>query len=104
MGDNVTADSGAVSNTGSFVNPFKPGVDYDQFLEAVAASGKTVEEYLAGKTLVEDDTKNTNTDHINWIVKELDAYKKHVENRPANEAKHKAEHAELYKQSNKKIN
>ncbi len=46
-----------------FVNPFTPGVSYDDFNEAVEASGKTVDEYC------EDDLTQDQLDYLKMELK-----------------------------------
>lgn len=50
----------------AFLNPFENGVTYEEFLKAIP-KGKTVEEYCKGK--IEGDD-------LNWLVEEIEIYKK----------------------------
>lgn len=83
--DNNTAEA-------AFVNPFSTGVTHDEFLKAIP-EGKTIREYLTGKTLVDDPaSKVTNDDHISWIEAEIESYKNHLKNKDGNLKKAWAEH------------
>lgn len=83
-----------------FVNPFLAGSSYDEF--AKAKGDKTVKEYLAGKFKAENEPF-TDAD-IEWLEKELSNHNYNKENKEANLARARAEHAELVKINEKTIN
>lgn len=59
--------SEATETKSKFLNPFEPGVSYDDFLAAVKKSKKSVAEYCKGNLSEED---------LAWLEKDLGMYKK----------------------------
>ncbi len=62
--DKVNPVEGTDKASAEFVNPFTPGVTYDQFLEA--KGDQTVIEYCG---------ENLEPEQIEWLIIELDHYK-----------------------------
>lgn len=86
------------TETSNFVNPFKPGVSMDSFIQALG--DKSVKEYLSNdfKTEVDGEPVEFNDDDVKWLEKEI---KNHAYN-VANKERLLAESAQEWKELNKK--
>jgi hypothetical protein len=69
------------SAEGEFVNPFKPGVSYQDLIDALP-EGVTVKEYLKGKQ--KEDGSEFTEDEINWVSNECDSHLFHLEHKEEN--------------------
>lgn len=62
----VKTEAPLKTESNEFLDPFTPGVSYDEFLSAIP-SGVTVEQYCEG---------NLTGEQIEWLVNDLSHYKK----------------------------